>query len=104
MNYYQNESQKGTFTFRPWIEKTGTYEVSIWYPSKDTYASRVPVIIEHKGGADEESVNMKDSGGKWFSLGKCNLERGYREVITINAENSDGTVVADAIKLKLVGK
>ncbi|MBL7110766.1 MAG: FAD-dependent oxidoreductase [Bacteroidales bacterium] len=99
MNYAQNESQKGTFTFRPWIEHSGTYELSIWYPAKETYASRVPVIISHRGGMEEKTINQKKSGGQWISLGRFELERGYHEVVTIIAEDSDGIVVADAVRL-----
>jgi len=102
MNYSQNDKQKGTFTFRPWIEKAGRYEISIWYPSKETYSGKAKVIIEHKGGTEEKLMNQKKQGGQWVSLGSYELEKGYREVVTISADKAGGIVVADAVKFSLI--
>ncbi len=102
MNYAQNDKQKGTFIFRPWIPKSGTYEISIWYPSKDTNSNKVSVSIEHKGGTEKKTINQQKNGGRWIRLGSYKLEKGYREVVTVIADNADGTVVADAVKLSLI--
>ena len=102
MNYYQNDSGKGTFTFRPWINESGTYDVSIWYPSDEDYSGAAQVIINHIRGNEKKLIDLRESGGQWVNLGRYNLGKGYREVVTINAENSGGIVVADAIKLSLI--
>jgi len=102
MNYAQNDRQEGTFTFRPWIPETGKYEISIWYPSKDIYSKKVAVTIKHYGGTEEKTIDQQKNGGRWNIMGSYELEKGYREVVTISAENSDRSVVADAVMLRLI--
>ena len=99
MNYYQNSTRKGSFGFCPWIEADGQYEISIWYPAKHEYSQEVTVQVTHHQGSDRIKVNQQRDGGQWIKLGTYTLSRGFSEVVTIHAEQADGIVVADAVKL-----
>ena len=50
----------------------------------------------------ERVVDQKKFGGEWMILGRYELESGHRKVLTVEADGSDGSVVADAIKLRLI--
>jgi len=100
MNYSRNDHPPATFTFKPWLEKDGLYEVSIWYPSDASYAASVPVLISHRKGVEQKVLNQQEEGGAWISLGTYELEKGFREVVTVVSDNTGGAVVADAIKIE----
>ncbi len=102
MNYVQNDSHKGTFVFRPWIEEDGRYEISIWYPAKENYSKEVSVQIMHSEGTKLLKINQQKNGGRWVNIGTFGLPGGYSEVVTIIADQVNGRVVADAIKLNKV--
>jgi hypothetical protein len=99
MNYSRNDHPPGTFTFKPWLEKDGLYEVSIRYPSDASHAARVPVLIRHREGTEQKFLNQQEHGGEWISLGTYELEKGIRQVVTVVSEQAEGAVVADAIRL-----
>jgi hypothetical protein len=101
MNYVQNDEQ-GTFSFKPWLEKAGLYELSIWYPSKKSYSDAVKILVNHQNGIAEKVVDQQNNGGEWMILGRYEFESGYQKVLTVVADDSNGTVVADAIKLSLI--
>jgi hypothetical protein len=102
MNYAQNDNGKGTFSFKPWIEKSGWYELSIRHPAKKSYAEAVRIGILHRDGQVEKIVNQQENPGDWIILGNYQLDSGYREIVTIVADGTRGTVVADAVKLRLI--
>ena len=103
MNFSRIDRSPGSFVFRPWLEKDGLYEVSIWYPSGASYAAAVPVLISHRGGVAEKVINQREHGGTWVSLGTYHLQAGSREVVRVVSESSDGAVVADAVRLHFTG-
>ena len=102
MNFSRNDRSPGYFAFRPWLEKDGLYEVSIWYPSNTSYATAVPVQVIHCSGVARKVINQRERGGIWVSLGTYELEAGSREVVRVISEGADGAVVADAIRLRLI--
>jgi hypothetical protein len=102
MNYALNDTRQGTFSFKPWLAKEGMYELSIWYPSKKDYSNAVRILINHKNGTAEKSVNLQKDGGKWMLLGNYEFDRGYQKVLTVVSDRTMGTVVADAVKLQLI--
>ena len=101
MNYAQNDKH-GKFTFKPWMKKAGLYELSIWYPSKNSYSDAVQILINHQHGRVEKVVDQQNNGGKWMILGQYEFESGYQKVLTVVSDGSGGTVVADAIKLRFI--
>jgi hypothetical protein len=102
MNYSRNDRSSGSFIFRPWLGRAGLYEVAIWYPSDPAYGTAVPVLISHRGGVEQKLINLQEHGGEWVSLGSFELEEGFREVVRVIANGTEGAVVADAVKLNLV--
>ena len=102
MNFSRNEGSAGSFIFRPWLEKEGLYEVSIWYPSGNADATAVPVLISHRGGVEKRVINQREHGGEWINLGTFNLQAGSREVVRVVSEGADGAVVADAVRFQYI--
>jgi len=102
MNYAINNTHNGTFIFKPFLEKAGLYELSIWYPSKTTYSEAVQIYIRHKNGIQQHILNQKKDGGKWIILGNYEFESGYQKLLTMVADDTNGSVVADAIKLGFI--
>jgi hypothetical protein len=102
MNYAQNDKQEGTFSFKPWIERAGLYELSIWHPSKASYSDAVQVLVNHQNGMTDKVVDQQNNGGQWLVLGRYEFRSGTRRVLTVVADGADGTVVADAIRLRLI--
>jgi len=102
MNYSQNDNHKGAFTFKPWLKKSGLYKLSIWYPSKESYSDAVNINIQHKNGKTQKLINQQKDGGKWISLGDYEFESGYHKVLTVVSDETEGSVVADAIKLSFI--
>lgn len=102
MNFSQNDSRNGTFSFVPMLLKEGQYELSIWYPSKASYSSSVQIRIQHQEGITEKVLNQKENGGEWIPLGQYQFDDGYNKVLTVVCDGAHETVVADAIKLKFI--
>ena len=102
MNYAINDSQKGAFIFKPWVPKTGKYELSIWYPSISSCSEDVKLVIKHRNGKKRKHINQTKDGGRWIGLGQFELESGYQKVLTVVADDAVGSVVADAIKLRFI--
>jgi hypothetical protein len=102
MNYARNDNGKGTFSFTPWLEKAGLYEISIWHPSDGSYADAVKLMVHHRDGVSEKVVDQRHNGGRWIRIGEYWLDSGYRKVLTVVADGSAGPVVADALKIKYI--
>jgi hypothetical protein len=102
MNYARNDNGKGTFSFTPWLDKAGLYEISVWYPSEASYSNAVKLLIRHRDGITEKVVDQRHNGGRWIEAGRYRLDNGYRKVLTVVADGSAGPVVADAIKLRYI--
>jgi hypothetical protein len=78
------------------------YELSIWHPSNESYSDAVQILINHRNGQTNKLVDQQNKGGEWMILGQYEFESGYQKVLTVVADDSNGTVVADAIKLRLI--
>jgi hypothetical protein len=102
MNYARNDGRQGTFSFKPWLENAGVYELSIWHPSEESFSDAVRILINHQDGIAEKSVDQRKNGGEWMILGRYEFQSGYQKVLTVVSEGSNGTVVADAIKLRFI--
>lgn len=102
MNYARNDGRQGTFSFKPWLENAGVYELSIWHPSEKSFSDAVRILINHQNGIAEKFVDQRKNGGEWMILGRYEFQSGYQKVLTVVSEGPDGTVVADAIKLRFI--
>ncbi len=102
MNFrYKPKGQIGDFHFQPYLFKSGTYSVSIWYPSSKEYDTNIPVTIHHAKGEDEIQVDQQVNGGKWVELGTYQFESGYHRALTIHGD-LEKQVIADAVKFELL--
>src|SRR4030042_2772871 len=100
MNFARNDDNRGTFIFRPWLEETGKYEISAWYPSSKKYSDKVSVKIKHSTGVDIRGLDQTRNGGQWILLGTYDLEEGNKSHVIFDAAESEGIVVADTIKFR----
>lgn len=102
MNFrFKPKNNEGAFEFKPFLFKTGKYNVYIWNPSSAEYDSNVPVLINHSVGIEKVLVNQQKNGGKWIKLGTWTFEKGYKHKVTIFGEK-DKFVIADAVKFEYV--
>ncbi len=86
--------------------ETGTYEVFAWWGNGyDGLGVQTPYVINHADGTATVYRNQNETPGQWHSLGqyKFNLgAEGYVKMLDA-CGNTDRFVVADAVKLVLVG-
>ena len=102
MNYAQNDAGEGRFSFKPWLAEGGLYELSIRHPAKKNYSPAATILVNHKNGMTEKQLDLRKDGGVWIPLGRYEFGSGTREVLSVMADGAHGTVVADAIKLKII--
>ena len=91
-----------TYTWQFSSQPAGTYEVFMWWSGWSTRATNVPVTIVHRDGSKAVSVNQRQNGGKWNSLGQYYFNGTGR--VTIKAANgSTVSTCADAVRFVNVG-
>jgi hypothetical protein len=83
-------------TYTPNITEPGEYDVYEWHVSYSTYATAVPIIINHADGTYQTTINQRLNSGKWNYLGTFNFSEGTTGNLIINASAS-GITIADAI-------
>ena len=102
MNFrFKPINNEGTFEFKPYLFKSGKYDVFIWNPSSSVYDSKVPVLINHSGGIEKVLVNQQKNGGNWIKLGTWAFEKGNKHSVAIVGEKGK-FVIADAVKFHFV--
>jgi hypothetical protein len=102
MNFRSNaKGRTGAFEYKPYLFKTGQYNVYFWYPSAKNYESQVNVNIHHKNGVDKIVINQQKDGGKWMKVGTYSFEQGQKLAVVINGEQGK-YVIADAVKFEFV--
>ncbi len=101
--YYGNMSEYSaqagaTYSFETAV--TGTYEVSMWWTSRSTRSTDVPIEIwDGDTLLDTVYVNQRVNGGQWNVLGTYNFT-GLATVVVVSNGNSTN-VCADAVKFEL---
>jgi hypothetical protein len=85
------------------LPEDGTYEVSIFGPASSTYASNTPFDVIHAAGTATVMVNQRIFGGGWRSLGAFVFSAGSAPRVVIRTDATNGTVIADAVRLTRVG-
>ncbi len=102
MNFrFKPRNSEGTFEFKPYLFKSGKYNVYIWNPSSAEYDSNVPVLINHSNGIERVFVNQQKNSGNWIKLGNWTFEKGNQHTVTIVGEMGK-YVIADAVKFEFV--
>jgi RHS repeat-associated protein len=86
------------FTWHLTVPQDGTYTVYAKYPQVTGAATAAAYTITHDGTATGRTVNQATGANTWVSLGAYAFTQGNASSISL-AQNSAGTVTADAVKL-----
>jgi hypothetical protein len=101
-NYlYDDPAQKGTTAvgFTPRLPGGGWYVVALrWRNSDATLAAAVPVAIAHRDGTTNTTVNQRQNGGSWVTIGTHYFTRGTAGSVTLSTGGTQGYVIADAVR------
>ena len=94
---------ESVFRWQPLVAEAGDYEVWVRWPEVDGLASDAPYSVAHAGGVYAEQRDQRVDGGEWTRLGG---ERVFRFLAgraggVALANDADGPVAADAVKLVL---
>lgn len=88
--------------FTPNVPKAGPYAVFAYFgPDPDggySHARKAPVIIRSATGVTTKYVDLRLPKGQWIDLGTYQFAAGRKGSITF-ANDADGNVLADAVKL-----
>ncbi|WPP48700.1 golvesin C-terminal-like domain-containing protein [Catalinimonas niigatensis] len=97
--YHDNNTGKGSkaATFTTSVTP-GNYDVYAWWCASPNRATNTPFEIITSTGSETILINQREQGGEWILIG--NYTFGSTANVIINNANTDGYVVADAIKLE----
>ncbi|RAO06951.1 FAD-dependent oxidoreductase [Micromonospora noduli] len=84
--------------FRPSLPASGSWTVQLRWTADPNRATNVPVDIAYSGGLVTRTVNQRQSGGQWVPLGTYQFTAGSDGSVLIRTEDTDGHVVADAVR------
>jgi hypothetical protein len=91
---------QSSLRFEPKLTKPGKFRLQLAAPPNTNRASNAPVEIEHLGGVEKLTINLKSGkeaeGTHWIDLGT--YECGNDTAITISNVGADGYVVVDAVR------
>ncbi len=76
------------------------YEIYVHYPSSPSLATNTKIKIYTAKGIEELTLNQQQNGGSWHYLGFYHLDK--ESSIELSNEQTNGIVVADAIKVTQV--
>jgi hypothetical protein len=94
---------ESVFRWQPLVAEAGEYEVWVRWPEVDGLASNAPYSVAHEAATYTERVDQRAGGGAWTRLGGERVFRfGAGRVGSVAlANDADGPVAADAVKLVL---
>src|SRR3954469_16144448 len=81
----------------PSSSATGTYEVFARWTSGPNRASNATYAVKHAGGSNSVSVDQRQNGALWRSLGTFSFGADGDQGVTLS-DKADGVVVADAVR------
>ena len=90
-----------TLTFRPELQKTGTYEVRLAYTPGENRDREAPVTIISADGEKTVKVNQQlppPVEGRFFSLGQFKFEQNGPASVIVSNTGTTGHVIADAVQ------
>lgn len=107
-NYVHNKNKdavgkNATFNFN--LLHNGYWRVYARWTQHSNRATNAVYKITHADGATEVAVNQREHGAEWNDIGAYKFDEGTRSshVMLTAGEESDGFVIADAIKLVYLG-
>jgi len=81
----------------------GRYEVFAWWYASGWRPTDVPYTVYHADGATTTRVDQTRDGGQWNSLGVYRFDTSGRVTLSDDCATGDRGVIADAIRVVLVG-
>lgn len=92
-----------TFSYEPKV--TGIYEILMSYSAHESRAKNIPVVIMN--GSDQTEIIVDQTqpipNGQFFRvIGRANLDATEETQVIISNRQTDGFIIVDAIKLRLI--
>ncbi len=84
------------FTWTPAIPSAGSWRILVRWPASSANTAAARYTVTHAGGTTAITLNQKQNGGIWTSLGSYSLTPGAGHKVTL-AASTDGTTIADAV-------
>jgi RHS repeat-associated protein len=100
-DYQTHAAGSGTdaFTWNLTVPEDGTYQVYVQYPSVTGAATNAQYTVGYNGNTTTQTVDQTKNAGNWVSIGSYAFtQAGAGQKISL-AQNSAGTVTADAVKI-----
>lgn len=88
----------GTDTFRwiPMLSADGTYDVYVWWTANAGRSPRVPIRVNHAGGATTREFDQRQTGGQWVYHGRYTFGAGAAG--SVETSDVNGRASADAVQ------
>ena len=80
------------------VPSSGNYAIHATWAADGDRASDAPFTITHDGGSSTVTMNQRQGGGLWHSLGDYDFTAGANYTVTLS-DDANGLVVADALYL-----
>lgn len=99
---HDNNEGKGTktITYTPDLPKDGKYDVYLTWRKNGNRATNVPVEITTATGKETVKVNQRANGG-WVKIYTGQFKAGKSSTLVISNKDTDGHVIADAVRWSL---
>ncbi|MBN1477392.1 polysaccharide deacetylase family protein [Candidatus Sumerlaeota bacterium] len=89
-----------TWVFTP--SQSGEWAIDVWYTDHSNRATNAPYAVNHADGTTVYRVDQTSGGGAWNTLGSHMFHQGNYYSVQLTADDADGFVIADAIRLRWV--
>ena len=102
---HDGNADKGSksITFTPNLPSDGAYDVYLKWTQYRNRATNVPVEIVSASGKEALTVNQREKGG-WVKIATGKFKAGNSSSLTISNKDTDGHVIADAVRWVPAGK
>ncbi|WP_107725113.1 hypothetical protein [Desmospora activa] len=99
-DYHASQAGDGSasFTWTFQVKQAGKYNIHVNYAAAFDRASNAPYTVSYSGGTATELVDQRTGGGRWISIGTYDFQEGEEVTVTLT-NNTDGAVIADAIRI-----
>ncbi len=84
-------------TWTPTLPVNGTYEVFVRYTAHPLRASNATYVVTHDGVPTTVTIDQRNNGGTWVSLGSFALTNGVAKV-ELQTTGADNFVIADSVR------
>jgi PKD repeat protein/glucose/arabinose dehydrogenase len=97
-NALYSKSTGATYTFRPVVPRSGTYDVYAWWTVLASRTTAAPYTISHAGGTSTVTTNQRLNGGRWNLLGTYDFGS-TGAAIKVSSVAGGFSTCADAVRL-----